>query len=83
MEIEAGLVPARMAKRLKVAAGSPALLVLRRYLNATGDAFEITLSVHPYQRYRYAFEVRRSARGAAALSGPLAKIVARKELASV
>jgi DNA-binding GntR family transcriptional regulator len=67
MEIEAGLVPARMAKRLKVAAGSPALFVLRRYLNAAGEAFEITLSVHPYQRYRYAFEVRRSAaRGAAA-----------------
>lgn len=65
MEIEAGLVPARMAKRLKVAAGSPALFVLRRYLNPAGDAFEITLSVHPYQRYRYAFEVRRSApRGA-------------------
>ncbi len=61
MEIEAGFVPARMAKRLKVAPGSPALFVLRRYLNPAGDAFEITLSVHPHQRYRYAFEVRRSA----------------------
>lgn len=61
MEIEAGFVPTRMARRLKVAAGSPALFVLRRYLNAAGEAFEITLSVHPHQRYRYAFEVRRSA----------------------
>lgn len=61
MVIEAGIVPARMAKRLQVAPGSPALLVLRRYLNTAGNAFEITLSVHPHQRYRYAFEVRRSA----------------------
>lgn len=61
MEIEAGFVPPRMAKRLKVAAGSPALFVLRRYLNPAGNAFEITLSVHPHRRYRYAFEVRRSA----------------------
>jgi len=68
MEIEAGLVPARMAKRLKVAAGSPALFVLRRYLNTAGEAFEITLSVHPYQRYRYAFEVERSAARVAAPS---------------
>jgi GntR family transcriptional regulator len=86
MEIEAGLVPARMAKRLKVAAGSPALFVLRRYLNAVGDAFEITLSVHPYQRYRYAFEVRRStARSTAALPRPPAKVLGkelRKELTS-
>jgi len=67
MRIEAGFVPARMARRLKVAAGSPALFVLRRYLDPAGDAFEITLSVHPHQRYRYAFEVRRSpARDAAA-----------------
>jgi GntR family transcriptional regulator len=76
MEIEAGFVPARMAKRLKVAAGSPALFVLRRYLNPSGDAFEITLSVHPHQRYRYAFEVRRSAgRGLPAPMKALAKVL--------
>jgi DNA-binding GntR family transcriptional regulator len=60
VELSAGRVPARMAKRLKVAAGSPGLFVLRRYLNPKGEAFEITLSVHPAQRYRYAFEVKRS-----------------------
>jgi DNA-binding GntR family transcriptional regulator len=67
LRIEAGVVPARMARRLKVAAGSPALYVLRRYLNPAGEAFEITLSVHPHQRYRYAFEVRRSPAPGAAL----------------
>ena len=61
MELSAGEVPSRMARRLKVPAGSPALFVLRRYLNPQGEAFEITLSVHPWQRYRYSFEVRRSA----------------------
>lgn len=60
VELSAGRVSRRMAKRLKVPAGSPALFVLRRYLNPTGEAFEITLSVHPSQRYRYAFEVKRS-----------------------
>lgn len=75
MEIEAGFVPSRMAKRLKVAAGSPALFVLRRYLNPAGEAFEITLSVHPYQRYRYAFEVRRSSMRSAA-TPPRALVIA-------
>lgn len=70
MEIGAGPVPARMAKRLKVAPGSPALFVLRRYFNAAGEAFEITLSVHPAHRYRYAFEVRRSAARAAMPAEP-------------
>jgi GntR family transcriptional regulator len=60
VELSAGRVPSCMAKRLKVPAGSPALFVLRRYLNPAGEAFEITLSVHPSQRYRYAFEVKRS-----------------------
>jgi DNA-binding GntR family transcriptional regulator len=49
-----------MVRRLKVPRGSPALFVLRRYLNPAGEAFEITLSVHPWQRYRYSFEVKRS-----------------------
>ena len=64
LELSAGGVPARMARQLQVAAGSPALFVLRRYLNSASAAFQITLSVHPQQRYRYAFEVKRSARRA-------------------
>ncbi len=60
VELSAGRVPGRMAKRLNVDAGSPALFVLRRYLNPAGEAFELTLSVHPSQRYRYTFEVKRS-----------------------
>jgi DNA-binding GntR family transcriptional regulator len=60
MELSAGEMPARMAKRLKVIPGSPALFVLRRYFNSAGEAFEVTLSVHPWQRYRYSFEVQRS-----------------------
>ncbi|MPZ47153.1 MAG: UTRA domain-containing protein, partial [Betaproteobacteria bacterium] len=35
MELSAGEVPSRMARRLKVTPGSPALFVLRRYLDIT------------------------------------------------
>ena len=76
MELSAGDVPSRMAWRLKVMSGSPALFVLRRYLNPAGEVFEITLSVHPWQRYRYSFEVQRSsARARQATTESLTKVV--------
>jgi GntR family transcriptional regulator len=71
MELSAGEMPSRMAKRLKVIPGSPALFVLRRYFNSAGEAFEITLSVHPWQRYRYSFEVQRSSSRARGKEPPI------------
>jgi DNA-binding GntR family transcriptional regulator len=76
MELSASAVPSRMARRLKVISGPPALFVLRRYLNPAGEAFEITLSVHPWQRYRYSFEVQRSsARARQATIESLTKVI--------
>lgn len=42
MELSASAVPSRMARRLKVISGPPALFVLRRYLNPAGEAFDNT-----------------------------------------
>jgi GntR family transcriptional regulator len=59
IELSAGAVPAKFARRLGVKAGSPALNVLRRYTGTTGELFEASISVHPGERYTYSFEFRR------------------------
>ncbi|MCW2480805.1 UTRA domain-containing protein [Candidatus Symbiopectobacterium sp. NZEC135] len=42
---------AKIAKVLGVEPGSPALKIVRRYLDRDGNAFETTISVHPADRY--------------------------------
>ena len=59
VEIAAGEVAAKFARRLAVPAGSPALIVTRRYADARGETLETTVSVHPAQRYSCGFEFRR------------------------
>lgn len=44
-------VPAKMAKVLGVETGSPALRIVRRYIDRQGETFETTVSVHPAGRY--------------------------------
>ncbi|WP_058911641.1 GntR family transcriptional regulator [Entomohabitans teleogrylli] len=44
-------VPARMAKVLGVEPDSPALRIVRRYIDRHGETFETTISVHPAGRY--------------------------------
>ncbi len=45
-EVEAILVPAKVAAILHVEEGAPALRVVRRYLDEAADAFEVTVSIH-------------------------------------
>lgn len=59
VEIYAGQVPARLAEPLQADEGSPALFVIRRYHGADGMPFETSVSVHPENRYRYTFQLRR------------------------
>ena len=49
--VEATVVPDEFAKALGAEAGSPALEVIRRYLDAQGRLFEISESIHPAGRY--------------------------------
>ncbi|NDJ55882.1 GntR family transcriptional regulator [Enterobacteriaceae bacterium 4M9] len=44
-------VPAKMAKVLGVETGSPALRIVRRYIDRHGETFETTISIHPAGRY--------------------------------
>lgn len=62
VEVFAQGIPAKLAKPLRAKAGSPALVVIRTYRGRNGEVFETTVSVHPAQRYRYRFELRRAKR---------------------
>lgn len=56
-EISAVAISGEMASLLRVTAGSPGLSVLRQYLSTQGDIFEVSLSVHPADRYHYTMQL--------------------------
>lgn len=62
VDISLGRVAADMAEKLEVKAGSPALVVVRRYAGASGQPFEITVSTHPEGRYTHRMRLRKSNR---------------------
>ena len=41
------------AKTLEVEEGAPVLLIIRSYVDAKGDVFEISVSHHPGDRFAY------------------------------
>ncbi len=51
-------VPAEHAEALNVPAGTPALRILRRYVDRAGKAFEITSSIHPENRFTFSMVLR-------------------------
>lgn len=59
VEIFVGRVPAHLSDALQANEGSPALFVVRRYRGVDGLPFEVTISIHPENRYRYTFQMRR------------------------
>ncbi len=52
-EIRAVALPAKLAQRLNAKPRSPALWLCRRYLNRRAQVVELTISVHPADRYSY------------------------------
>lgn len=62
LEVFASGVPQHMAAELQTKAGSPALVIVRRYRDSEGSVFEISVSVHPEKRYRMNFELQRERR---------------------
>jgi len=42
---------APLAEPLKAEAGSPALQLVRRYLDSSNDTFEISITTHPADRF--------------------------------
>ncbi|SAK71509.1 GntR family transcriptional regulator [Caballeronia hypogeia] len=58
--IQAVLVSDEMAKRLRVEQGTAALEIVRRYLDASGKSFEVSISIHPAERFSVAMRLKRS-----------------------
>jgi DNA-binding GntR family transcriptional regulator len=58
--IDATAVPKTMAEALKAEPGSPALKVLRRYMDAANEAFELSVSIHPAGRLTVSTDLKRS-----------------------
>jgi DNA-binding GntR family transcriptional regulator len=58
-DIAVSAVPARMSGALQAEAGSPALRIVRRYLDPDGTAFEISDSIHPAGRFTASSRLQR------------------------
>lgn len=58
-EVQAVLVPAKLASELQVETGTPALRILRHYVDPAGEAFEISVTVHPADRFTFSMRLRR------------------------
>jgi len=56
-EISAVAIAPAVAGHLRVAAGSPGLSVLRQYRSTQDEVFEVSLSVHPADRYQYTMQL--------------------------
>ncbi len=63
IEIFVMRIPKRMAAALEAPVDSPAMGVMRTYTGRGGEVFQTTVSVHPEERYRYRFELKRETRG--------------------
>jgi len=58
--VQAVKVSPEMAARLQVAAGTAALEIVRRYIDSSGVAFEVSISIHPAERFSVSMRLRRS-----------------------
>jgi DNA-binding GntR family transcriptional regulator len=58
-DVRATQVSADMATRLQVDRGSAALEIIRRYLDVNGDAFEVSVTVHPAERFAVSMRLTR------------------------
>ncbi len=62
LEIFPSRVPRNMAAALEVKAGTPAITIIRRYIDREACNFETTVTVHPEGRFTYSMEFRRELR---------------------
>jgi DNA-binding GntR family transcriptional regulator len=62
LELFPSRVSRSIAAMLEVKVGSPALTIIRRYIDKEGQNFETTVTVHPEGRFNYSMEFRRELR---------------------
>jgi DNA-binding GntR family transcriptional regulator len=53
-------VASELSEVLQVEPGSPALKIVRRYLDRVGETIETTISIHPANRYTFSMVLKRS-----------------------
>ena len=59
IRIYASSLNGNLATQLEVAEGTPALTIIRRYLDEQGRNFETTVTVHPEKRFEYSMHIAR------------------------
>ncbi|MFZ4288733.1 GntR family transcriptional regulator [Variovorax sp. HJSM1_2] len=59
-QVQALEVTAAMAERLQIKPGTAALQIVRRYLDADGEAAEITVTTHPADRFTLSMRLQRA-----------------------
>ena len=62
LQIFPSRVAGRIASLLEVKAGTPAITIIRRYIDKQEQNFETTVTVHPEGRFTYSMEFRRELR---------------------
>lgn len=58
--IEAVLIPRERSDDLCAEAGAPALQITRHYLDAADQVFEISVSLHPADRFKFSMDLNRA-----------------------
>ena len=59
-DVRAVGLTAQLAQLLKAEAGSPGLQIVRHYLDASDEAFEISVTTHPADRFTFSMQMERS-----------------------
>jgi GntR family transcriptional regulator len=58
-DVHAVLIPMKLAAELEVEGGTPALKVVRLYIDPAGEASEISVTIHPANRFTFSVRLRR------------------------
>jgi GntR family transcriptional regulator len=59
-EVRGCLIPDELAEPLRVKAGGPGLRIIRRYRDMANELVELSVSVHPADRYAFKMKLRRT-----------------------
>lgn len=58
-DIQAILIPAGLAAQLKTKTGQPAFRILRRYIDQNNEVFEMSVNIHPADRFTFSMKLLR------------------------
>jgi DNA-binding GntR family transcriptional regulator len=58
-DVQAVLITPKLANELRAQSGSPALKIVRRYSDLAGVIFEVSITVHPADRFTVSMRLRR------------------------